>query len=637
MSARALQERTSGTALVERLTRNFRSALLQDPSEQERRSWQNSLPALAEVLCDAGLDEVQVLIEHQLPLSSLRADVVLAGSHPETGRPSYVVVELKQWSAARLVPGAEDQCLVPRTGNRARPHPVAQVRRYCDYLANFTAVLDGRRDSITGLAYLHNADNRDILDLFALSDASAHLYSATTRGALIQHLQTLLSPLEGSLEADALLESPHAPARELMAAAADEILYGDEFVLMDEQQTAVSLVKRAAALSRTQDQKEVIVVSGGPGSGKSLIALHLMGHLARTGRKVVHATGSRSFTMTLHHVVGKKRQDVDELFRYFLNFGAVDRNELDVLICDEAHRIRDHARGQGSSATYRQRRTQAEELIDAARVPVFLLDEHQVVRPGEMGSVASITAAAQQRGCLVRHVRLDEQFRCGGSRAYEHWVRRLLGIEPGGPVVWKPEPNFELLTADSPQQMEDHLLAQQEAHHTARMTAGFCWKWSYPRSDGTLVDDVVIGNWRRPWNVRGDRPVNGAPASSLWATESAGFGQIGCIYTAQGFEYAWNGLILGGDLVWRNGRWQAVRAECKDGSMDSAGPEEFLRLTLNRYKVLLTRGLVGTALFSVDQETQALLRELIPSRTPEPQRAPREPWPGEGNKPQAHP
>ncbi|GAA3991897.1 DUF2075 domain-containing protein [Streptomyces plumbiresistens] len=613
MSARALFDLCSGGALSERLAQKYRSVLFQSPSPSECRSWENSIPALAEVLCDAGLDDIEVLIEHRLPLTSLRADIILAGSHPATGRPSYVIVELKQWSEARLVPGTENLCLVARMGNRPALHPVAQVRRYCDYLQDFTNVLSDQEGAVAGVAYLHYAADQDVSELLRLPDAKAQLFTDTSRGELIKYLQTRLSALDGSVEADYLLDSPRAPGRQLMRAAAAEIIDGGEFLLMDEQEVAARLVKRAADLSRQSDQKEVIVISGGPGSGKSIIALHLMGHLGRNGRSVVHATGSKSFTTTLRHVVGTKNGRIPKLFRYFFDFTSAERNGLDVLICDEAHRIRQRSSRQGAYAGHRSGRSQVEELIDAARVPVFLIDEHQVVRPGEMGSVETIDEAARARGCIVRHVDLNSQFRCGGSRAYEHWVLRLLGLEPGGPIQWQPEEDFELLVAESPQGMESYLRGRQESGYTSRMTAGFCWRWSDPRIDGSLVDDVAIGEWRRPWNLRGEQPVGGAPVSSLWATDPSGFGQIGCIYTAQGFEYAWNGMIFGSDLVWRGNEWRAAPGESKDHAVKKAEPGAFGRLIRNTYKVLLTRGMVGTVLYSTDPETQAMLASLVPT------------------------
>ncbi|WP_434098576.1 DNA/RNA helicase domain-containing protein [Streptomyces mirabilis] len=613
MSARALFDQCSDRALFERLAQKYRSVLYQYPSSGERRSWENSLPALAEVLCDAGLDDIEVLIEHQLPLTSLRADIVLAGSHPTTGRPSYVIVELKQWSEARLVPGTDNLCLVAGMGNRPALHPVAQVRRYCDYLQDFTNVLSDQVDAVAGFAYLHNAVDQDVSELLRLPDAKAQLFTSTSRSELINYLRTRLSALNGSPEGDSLLASPHAPGRQLMRAAAAEIIDGGEFLLMDEQEVAARLVKRAVSLSRQSDKKEVIVISGGPGSGKSIIALHLMGSLLRNGRSVVHATGSKSFTTTLRYVVGTKNGRIPKLFRYFFDFADAERNGLDVLICDEAHRIRRRSSRQDTYAGHRSGRRQVEELIDAARVPVFLLDEHQVVRPGEMGSVATIDEAAHARGCIVRHVDLDNQFRCGGSRAYEHWVLCLLGLEPGGPIRWQSEENFELRVADSPEEMESYLRIRQESGYTSRMTAGFCWQWSDPQTDGSLVDDVIIGAWHRPWNLRSEQPVGGAPVSSLWATDPSGFEQIGCIYTAQGFEYAWNGVIFGPDLVWRGNGWRAVREASRDHTVKKAAPVAFERLIRNTYKVLLTRGLAGTVLYSTDPETRAMLASVVPT------------------------
>ena len=164
------------------------------------------------------------------------------------------------------------------------------------------------------------------------------------------------------------------------------------------------------------------------------------------------------------------------------------------------------------------------------------------------------------------------------------------------------------------QEIEAAMLAEQAKGYSSRMTAGYCWPWSDPLPDGTLIDDVSIDSWSRPWNLKGDRAIGGAPPSALWATDPSGFGQVGCVYTAQGFEYDWNGVIMGPDLVWRGDRWVAQRLESKDPdfrSVKRVPPEEFDRLLRNVYKVLLTRGMVGTVVFSTDAETRRKLAELI--------------------------
>ena len=130
-----------------------------------------------------------------------------------------------------------------------------------------------------------------------------------------------------------------------------------------------------------------------------------------------------------------------------------------------------------------------------------------------------------------------------------------------------------------------------------------------------LPPDVVIGGWAWPWNLRGARSVSGAPPSALWATAPAGFGQIGCVYTAQGFEYGWSGVIIGPDLVWRGDRWVTDRTASKDPVFKKSTPDTDVdRLIRNTYKVLPTRGMVGTIVYSTDPETREKLRELVSGR-----------------------
>jgi DUF2075 family protein len=126
----------------------------------------------------------------------------------------------------------------------------------------------------------------------------------------------------------------------------------------------------------------------------------------------------------------------------------------------------------------------------------------------------------------------------------------------------------------------------------------------------TLVDDVVIGDWHRPWNAKPEKPVRDVPASHFWASDERGFGQVGCIYTAQGFEYDWSGVIVGDDFVRRGATWVARRERSFDGQVKKAAEQEFPALVRNTYKVLLTRGMKATAVYSTDAETQEFLEEM---------------------------
>lgn len=619
-SAAALADLLSdNSSYVEQMLANrLISEGLGRPGPSETQSWRNSLTVLSHDLVDAGLGGVEMILEHRLPMSSKRADVVLAGVGAQSGDPAFTVVELKQWSAAKYWDDGDELFDVP--GARYRPvlHPSRQVGSYVAYMRDFLRIFADTPNAIDGIAYLHNASEGSITDLRTSPvSADARLFSAERKGELHGFLQSTFADTSGSESADFLLRSAVAPSRQLLSVASDEIRDREQFVLLDEQRVAYDMVLAAVRKAHDADSKTVTVVTGGPGSGKSVIALSLLGELARQGRTVLHATGSKSFTQTLRKVAGKGSRRTREMFKYFNTFVATEKNSLDVLILDEAHRMRETSVSRFTPKNLRAKsegRRQVDELLDAARVPVFMLDEHQVVRPGEMGTVADIKTHAATRGLPVNVVDLNAQFRSGGSEKYTQWVHRLLGLVEGGPEPWTGDENFEVRTVGSPWELERRLQQKRDDGYGARMTAGYCWEWNEPRADGTLIDDVSIGDWRRPWNLKSDRAVDGAPPSPLWATDPGGFGQVGCVYTAQGFEYDWNGVIFGPDLVWRTDRWVTRREYSRDPVFKSSkkiDDDDVDQLIRQTYKVLLTRGMVGTLLYSTDEETMEFLNSLV--------------------------
>jgi hypothetical protein len=598
--------------LAEILADHLKATTGRFPSASEKKSWPRSIPVLARDLVEAGLGKVEMLIEYQLPLTSKRADVVLAGVDARTGGDAYVVVELKQWSQADLYED-DDHLVLVEGFHSPVSHPLLQVEGYCDYIADFVAPLSEHPDAVRGVAYLHNAADLDVQDLFALATTErTRLFTKTRRGTFLEYLRAQFSPDSGAGAADRFLNGAIRPSKQLLRVAADEIKNREQFTLLAEQRLAYDLVQHAVDKARRSDTKEVVIVTGGPGSGKSVIALSLLGDLSRQGYTVPHATGSRSFTQTMRRHVGKGSSRVKNMFKYFNSFMEAERNSLDVLICDEAHRIRETSANRFTKAVQRTGRSQVDELIAAARVPVFLLDEHQVVKPNEIGTVEAIKSHAAAMGIQVEHVSLDGQFRCGGSRKYEEWVLRLLDLQPGGSDTWSGDDHFEVRLADSPWEMENFLRDKLKDGYSARISAGYCWPWSDPKPD-SLVNDVRIGDWAKPWNVKGERAVADAPPSALWATFDGGFEQVGCVYTAQGFEYDWSGVILGPDIVARNGRLITVREANADPDFKrrAVTDAQYERHIRNIYKVLLTRGMVGTVIYAVDPQTQEFLADML--------------------------
>ncbi|MDI2032286.1 DUF2075 domain-containing protein [Saccharopolyspora sp. TS4A08] len=308
------------------------------PNRSEVNSWQESLPALLRLLVNAGLGHVEVVLEHSLPYSPKRIDALVCGKHPDTGNNSYVLVELKQWSKAEAI--ADGLVRVPGLKQPSLP-PVAQVRRYQQHLLDFTPSLARQGELPKAVVYLHNADRNAISDLYNYeSHGLVDLYARDEADALVERLRSALSTDPRSRDAasaaaDELLGATIAPGRKLMETVATSFEERPAFVLLDEQQVAYNLVtnavaqaERATAVSR-RERKTVVVVRGGPGSGKSAIATTLLTTLARRHKRVMHATGSKAFTETLREQVAQANPRHVNVFAYF-NTVVGRQDELDV-------------------------------------------------------------------------------------------------------------------------------------------------------------------------------------------------------------------------------------------------------------------------------------------------------------------
>ncbi|MDP6529203.1 MAG: DUF2075 domain-containing protein, partial [Gemmatimonadota bacterium] len=266
----------------------------------------------------------------------------------------------------------------------------------------------------------------------------------------------------------------------------------------------------------------------------------------------------------------------------------------------------------------RSDRKQVEELIDVARVSVFFIDDMQTVRPGEEGSSGLIRKTADAADIPVKEFELDVQFRCKGSEGFVNWVDNTLGIRRTAEVLWNRENEFDFRVVGSVEELDSMIREKHALGNSARLAAGFCWPWSKERDGDRLVEDVRIGSWARPWNARPEmtKLPAGIPKSNFWATDPAGIDQVGCVYTAQGFEFDYVGILFGRDLRYdpKRGGWVGDRSASADPLVKRAKDEEFLALARNTYRVLMTRGLKGCYVAFLDKDTEAFVRSRIESR-----------------------
>jgi uncharacterized protein len=608
-------EDTVQNQIAEKLRLAFFGYFRYYPSPSELNSWKNSLRAVSMVFQNAKLTNQGILLEYQLPMTSKRLDCMICGRDAD-GKDNAVIIELKQWDRCEEAPG-KNEVISWVGGKRELLHPSVQVMQYKRYLKDtHTAFYEEPNPIIlNACAYLHNYNlySEDILFSEKFADAllSSPLFTADDVTKLSGYLSSRLELGSGVDVLKRIEESKYRPSKKLMDHVGNVIKGIPEYILLDEQQIVYDKVFSYTKTGFHDKQKTVIIIKGGPGTGKSVIAINLMADLMLKGYNAQYATGSRAFTETLKNRV-KSRGAAQ--FKYFNSYGDAGNNEIDVLIADEAHRIRETSFNRFTPKEKRSNVPQIEELVNASKVTVFFIDDDQVVRPGEIGSVNYIKEYAGNNNCKVFEYELEAQFRCNGSDAFVNWVNNTLSIKRTANVIWDQHEEFDLKVFDSPNDLEDAIRTKVQAGYTGRVTAGFCWPWSNPKTDGTLEDDVIIGDYRRPWNAKPDARIiaDGIPKSNLWAYDPNGINQIGCVYTAQGFEFDYAGVIFGKDLTYNfdDQNWKGHPENSADNVVKRS-KTNFTDLIKNTYRVLLSRGMKGCYIYFTDKETERFFKSRI--------------------------
>jgi DUF2075 family protein len=596
--------------IAEKLRAEYVARIGHKPGPSEVASWQNSLTALQVLLDQAELNDHGIILEYQLGNTSKRLDAMLTG-HSATSAENAVVVELKQWSAGSIGPSHADNCVELYVGKQVRRelHPSIQVGGYQQWLLdNHVVFYETDAVALTAVSYLHNLQFDPTGELWADRHSEAlhknPLYTGDQSIELAEFLNHHLSAGEGLPVMARVLESKYRPSRKLLDHTAAMIKAQSDFVLLDEQRVAFESVLAEARAGFHEAKKSVVLIQGGPGTGKSIIALHLVGELSKRGYNAMHATGSKAFTENMRRVVGSRAGQSQ--FRYFNQFGNAAPNDVDVLICDEAHRLRSTSASRFTPKAKRTDLPQVDELITAAKTSVFFIDDLQGVRPNEVGDTQLILEAAERNGADVSTFELETQFRLAGSKAFLSWVDHTLGLAETANPIWDGSEAFDFRIVDSVEQLDAMIRSKADEGHSARLTAGFCWPWSDPEPDGTLVPDVKVGAWQMPWNARPDagRLAPGIPLSNFWASDPNGINQVGCVYTAQGFEFDYVGVIFGRDLRWdpATDDWIGDPSQSHDSIVKRSG-DRFTNLVRRTYRVLLTRGLKGCYLYFEDEIT----------------------------------
>lgn len=630
-------EHCANGEIADRVGREVRARFDERYNEPEYRSWKASLPALARILKAAEVLDVDVFIELQMPRSSERCDVLLVGLS-EDGQRTALLFELKQWSFVTESITADKVVMM----RKSKLHPARQARNYVDWLKSFHGTFGGGELNLVACAYLHNMSSPRPLELlrsrssFGPTLDLCPVYAKSDEADLKDFIRRKVGqgrvPDAGRLVLDGQLIA----AKNLLALLVKTIESNEEWILLKEQLVVFESVVSSVNAARERGAEapgHLIIVRGGPGTGKSVLAIQLLAYGARNGWHVAHATGSKAFRTVLqakvahiaddllkriYNVRYKKDIPVEGLFTTFQDvakLGVKQGRQLDLIVGDEGHRLWSFRQNMYSHQPVSDV-PMIEEILRASPVTVMFLDDNQSIRANEIGSVQYLTGHADRLGVEVELVDLETQFRCGGSVSYLHWIENRMGFDRPPSLGWRQYGGYDFRIFTDVAEMQRALASLVKDGQRCRMVAGFCWGWSDPRRDGTLPHDIQdsrLGTWTAPWIERGEQDA--APSEhryTHWVEDDSCFEQVGSIYSIQGFEFDYVGVIVGDDLIVHDGGWRAELDNNKDRqfkedlrrSAKLPDPVDATTRLRNIYQVLLTRAMKGTFVFFLDDETR---------------------------------
>lgn len=596
--------------IADKTAEKYKAHYRRNPGISERRSWTYSLAILNNSFTYAGLKDNHIAVEYELPFSSKRIDVLLFGNDSKN-KENIIIMELKQWSNDSVKIAESEGNVFVDYGRfkKEQAHPALQVEGYYFGLKDFLRVFE-EKDSpeLSGSVYLHNyskdGDTALLSAQFSEIIKKFPLFVKEDSIALGRYLKEKLEGGRGRALYERFRGSAVRPSMKLLDHTGQMIKEQQIFNLIDDQIAAYNAIMHKAKQLVKTKTKSVVIVKGGPGTGKSVIALETMGELLRQGKTVVHATGSSAFTNILRKIVGIRAKN---LFKFFNSFVTTHPDSFDVLICDEAHRIRETSVNRYTPKTLRTNLPQIDELLSVAKLSVFFIDEYQVVRPNEIGSIAMLKDAAKNFGVHDENIaefELQTQFRCSGSDAYLQWLDHVLRVRDTEITEFDTKMEFRIF--DNPSKMMAEIRKRNlEKLNSARIVAGFCWPWSRPNEDGSLKNDVKIKDFEMPWENKDN--------FWKWAIDDSGMEQVGTIYTAQGMEFDYIAIIFGNDLVYdfKHNTWKAIPENSHDTQVKRNNPNLVNHLK-NVYRVLMSRAHKGVYVYFIDKDTEKYFRSHLP-------------------------
>lgn len=605
--------------IADKIEKEFEKHNIPHSNQAEYRAWANSLMFMRNALDDNDIsDDCSLAIEYQIPLTAKRVDFLIAGKDEDDNN-NIVVIELKQWENCSSTQRPDVVKAFTGGAERAVTHPSYQAYSYAKIIENFNEDVYKEDIRLKPCAYLHNfkEENRKNIDndLYADAIKLAPIFLAKDIVKLRNFIKSFIKKKDNC---DLLMKIENGklkPAKALQDSLASMLDGNKEFYLIDEQKVAYETVKKLVEKSLRdvnkatgENQKYTIIVEGGPGTGKSVVAIQLLCDLIQKGYSANYVTKNAAPRNVYFEKLKQHKYKLNYIKNLFKGSGSyidVPNNYFDCLIADEAHRL-----NAKSGMFQNLGENQIKEIIHASKVSVFFIDENQVVTTADIGSIELIKHYAKLEGSSVYtgdEINLVSQFRCNGSDGYLAFLDNLLGIRQTANTTF--EMDYDIKLFDNPNKMRDYLKEKNEINNKSRMLAGYCYDWITKNNPKSNEYDIVLENdFKAKWNFGN---------TSTWAIDDTSFPEVGCIHTSQGLEFDWCGVIIGKDL--RFDGTQVVTDYTKRAKTDNSlkgikTTKNYAladRIIRNTYRTLLSRGQKGCYIYCEDKELLKYMAKML--------------------------
>ena len=605
--------------IADKILKLIREKGLNAGQENEFNAWQNSMQFMRNIVDDPEIDDdVQVAIEYNIPQTSKRVDFIIMGAAKDSDSPeakdNIVIVELKQWTKAEVVDDDMHYCVrtYVANDNRIVCHPSYQAYSYSKFITNYSERVQDGEIKLHPCAYLHNyaPAYKPALETEIYKEwyTAAPFFIRTEAKQFSDYVKKFVTKRAKNGDLLYLIESGRIrPTKSLQDALTSMVKGTPVFDLLDEQAVCFDMCKRTMLQCQKDKKKRTIVILGGPGTGKSVLAVNLLMHYLNESLNAAYVTKNSAPRNAFLNILTKgnahKLIDINHLFRSPFGLSTVPKNSYDCLIVDEAHRL--------MKKMYRDNNgeNQVKECIAASLLTIFLIDEDQAVTTSDIGSIAEIRKWCEtenSRLILNNETKLISQFRCNGSDAYIQFIDSLLQKNEESLALNFPELNYDFRVFDSPNEMREALRQKNAIDNKARMVAGYCYDWNVKNGRGEW--DIELPDFHAKWNLEGDK---------IWAVNPKSFEEVGCIHTAQGLEFDYVGVFIGKDLLYdpTTGRVltnkKAISKDDHSSGIRTAPDDVARRLILNTYKTLLTRGQKGCFVYCEDEALREYMKAAV--------------------------